>query len=98
MQQHYYTVHLGKPFKCEYCDQYFTYVKTRTKHTKAVHKDKLTGSVTFKYSCVECKYDTDDKTEFTTHMDRHKQFKRYYCGNCKKGFYSQAHLTYHLTK
>ena len=31
-------------------------------------------------------------------MDRHKQFKRYCCGNCKKGFYSQAHLTYHLTK
>ena len=98
MQQHYYTVHLGKPFKCEYCDRYFTYLKTRTKHTKAMHKDKLTGSVTFKYSCVECKYDTDDKTEFTTHMDRHKQFKRYCCGNCKKGFYSQAHLTYHLTK
>ena len=98
MQQHYYTVHLGKPFKCEYWDRYFTYLKTRTKHTKAMHKDKLTGSVTFKYSCVECKYDTDDKTEFTTHMDRHKQFKRYCCGNCKKGFYSQVHLTYHLTK
>ena len=72
MQQHYYTVHLGKTFKCEYCDRYFTYIKTRTKHTKAMHKDKLTASVTFKYSCVECKYDTDDKTEFTTHMDRHK--------------------------
>ena len=54
MQQHYFTVHLGKPFKCEYCDRYFTYLKTHTKHTKALHKDKLTGSVTFKYSCVEC--------------------------------------------
>ena len=31
-------------------------------------------------------------------MDRHKQFKRYCCGNCKKGFYSQGHLTFHLTK
>ena len=98
MQQHYHTVHLGKPFKCEHCASYFTYIKTRTKHTKAMHKDKLKGSVTFKYSCGECKYHTDDKTEFTTHMDRHKQFKRYCCGNCKKGFYSQAHLTYHLTK
>ena len=31
-------------------------------------------------------------------MDRHKSFLRFCCGNCKKGFYSQAHLTYHLSK
>ena len=42
MQQHYYTVHLGKPFKCEYCDRYFTYLKTCIKHMKALHKNKLT--------------------------------------------------------
>ena len=29
---------------------------------------------------------------------RHKSFLRFCCGNCKKGFYSQAHLTYHLSK
>ena len=98
MQQHYYAAHLNKPFKCEYCDRFFTYVKTRAKHEKTMHKDKLPESVTFKYSCSQCKYDTDDKTEYTTHMDRHKKFHRYCCGNCKKGFYSQAHLTYHVSK
>lgn len=98
MQQHYYTVHLGKPFKCQYCDSYFTYIKTRTKHEKGQHKDKLAKSVTFKYSCADCTYKTDDKTEYTSHVDRHKSFLRFCCGNCKKGFYSQAHLTYHLSK
>ena len=42
--------------------------------------------------------DTDDKTEYMTHMDRHKKFLRFCCGNCKKGFYSQAHLTYHVSR
>ena len=98
MQQHYYAAHLNKPFKCEYCDRFFTYVKTRSKHYKSMHKDKLAKSVTFKYSCAQCKYDTDDKTEYTTHMDRHNQFHRFCCGNCKKGFYSQAHLTYHVSR
>ena len=98
MQQHYYTVHLGKQFKCQYCDSYFTYIKTHTKHEKAKHKDKLSKSVTFKYSCADCTYQTDDKTEYTAHVDRHKSFLRFCCGNCKKGFYLQAHLTYHLSK
>ena len=98
MQQHYYTVHLGKQFKCQYCDSYFTYIKTRTKHEKAKHKDKLSKSVTFKYSCADCTYQSDDKTEYTAHVDRHKSFLRFCCGNCKKGFYSQAHLMYHLSK
>ena len=98
MQQHYYTVHLGKPIKCQCCDSYFTYIKTHTKHEKGQHKDKLSKSVTFKYSCADCTYKTDDKTEYTSHVDRHKSFLRFCFGNCKKGFYSQAHLMYHLSK
>ena len=98
MQQHYYTVHLGKPFKCQYCDSYFTYIKTHTKHEKGQHKEKLSKSVTFKYLCADCTYKTDDKTEYTSHVDRHKSFLRFCCGNCKKRFYSQAHLMYHLSK
>ena len=74
MQQHYYTVHLGKQFKCQYCDSYFTYIKTRTKHEKAQHKDKLSKSVTFKYSCADCTYKTDDKTEYTSHVDSISHF------------------------
>ena len=68
MQQHYYTVHLGKPFKCQYCNSYFTYIKTRTKYEKGQHKDKLAKSVTFKYSCADCTYKTDDKTEYTARL------------------------------
>ena len=73
MQQHYYTVHLGKPFKCQYCDSYFTYIKTHTKHEKAQYKDKLSKSVTFKYSCADCTYKTNDKTEYTSHVDERSQ-------------------------
>ena len=38
------------------------------------------------------------RTGYTAHVDRHKSFLRFCCGNCKKGFYSQAHLMYHLSK
>ena len=79
MNQHYHSAHLGKPFQCEYCSKSFASKKSRDHHEKATHLNTKEG-VTFKYECKKCDYKTDDKTEFTSHMDHHQKFKRFKCG------------------
>ena len=95
MNQHYRSTHLGEPFLCRFKDCTFSSKKSRDRHEKAVHKIKKAG-VTFKYNCSECEYKTDDKTDYTSHCDHHNNFKRFKCGNCNEGFFSQSHLTNHL--
>ena len=91
MNQHYRLAHLGQPFPCRYCSKSFALKKSRDHHEKATHLNTEEG-VTFKYECGQCDYKTDDKTEFTSHMDHHQEFKHYKCGFCEEGFYTQSHL------
>ena len=97
MNQHYRSHHLGKPFQCEYCPKSFALKKSRDHHAKATHLSTKEG-VTFKYECEKCDYKTDDKMEFTSHMDHHKEFKHFKCGFCDEGFYTQSHLKNHFPK
>ena len=98
MQQHYQAKHLGQPFECKYdCGKSFESKKSRDRHEKAVHEADR-KDVSFKYNCDDCDYKTDDKTEYTSHCDHHLNFKRFKCGNCDEGFYTQSHLTNHLKK
>ena len=97
MNQHYCSAHLGQPFPCRYCSKSFASKKSRDHHEKATHLNTEAG-VTFKYECRQCDYKTDDKTEFTSHMDHHQEFKRYKCGFCDEGFYTQSHLKNHFPK
>ena len=97
-QQHYQAKHLGQPFVCKYnCSKTFESKKSRDCHEKAVHEVNNKG-VSFKYNCKDCDYKTDDKTEYTSHCDHHVNFKRFKCGNCDEGFYTQSHLTNHVRK
>ena len=97
MNKHYCSAHLGQQFPCRYCSKSFASKKSRHCHEKANHLNKEEG-VTFKYECEQCDYKTDDKTEFTSHMDHHQEFKHYKCGFCDKGFYAQSHLKNHFPK
>ena len=96
MNQHYWSMHMGKPFECSYCEKTFMSKKSRDRHEKSGHLSK-DPNVSFKYNCDKCEYKTDDKTEYTSHVDHHQEFKRYKCGYCDEGFYSQSHLTNHIT-
>ena len=96
MNQHYWSTHMGKPFECSYCEKTFMSKKSRDRHEKSGHLSK-DPNVSFKYNCDKCDYKTDDKTEYTSHVDHHQEFKRYKCGYCDEGFYSQSHLTNHIT-
>ena len=96
MNQHYRSTHLGIPFECKYCDKTFLSKKSRDRHQKSGHLSD-NANVTFKYNCDKCDYKTDDKTEYTSHVDHHSEFKRYKCGYCDQGFYTQSHLTNHIT-
>ena len=91
MNQHYHSAHLGQPFPCRHCSKSFASKKSRDHHEKATHLNTEEG-VTFKYECRQCDYKTDNKTEFTSHMDHHQEFKCYKCGFCDEGFYTQSHL------
>ena len=97
MNQHYCLAHLGQPFPCRYCLKSFASKKSRDHHEKASHLNKEEG-VTFKYECKQCDYKTDDKTEFTSHMDHDQEFKHYKCGFCDEGFYTQSHLKNNFPK
>ena len=96
MNQHYCSTHLGIPFECKYCDKTFLSKKSRDRHQKSGNLSD-NANVTFKYNCDKCDYKADDKTEYTSHVDHHSEFKRYKCGYCDQGFYMQSHLTNHIT-
>ena len=73
MNQHYRSADLGKPFQCEYYSKSFALKKSRDHYEKVTHLNTKKG-VTFKYECKKCNYKTDDKTEFTSHMDHHQKY------------------------
>ena len=75
MNQHYRSTHLGIPFECKYCDKTFLSKKSRDRHQKSGHLSD-NANVTFKYNCDKCDYKTDEKTEYTSHVDHHSEFKR----------------------
>ena len=93
LHQHIKALHFDDPFKCSICSETFVYKKSLDKHMKRVHK---VGPQTFKYVCPECGKGTDDKTEFSIHLDRHENLKRYSCNVCGQAFYAQSQLTHHL--
>jgi len=100
MHQHYKGVHLNDPFRCRICDETFIYYKSRTKHEKNKHGIE-TGEdlLSFKYNCDVCgEWGSDDKTEYTRHVDAHKGVKRYACSMCMKSYATANQLTNHVKK
>ena len=51
---------------------------------------------TFKYICKLCPKQTDDRTEFQVHMNRHSNVKPYKCNICEASYFSQSQLMAHL--
>ena len=92
MHQHVKAVHYNDPFQCHICpNETFIYKKSMDKHVKTNHDLEKT----YKYNCPECAKGTDDKAEYTIHMDRHQNVKRYKCNVCDQAFFSQWQLTNH---
>ena len=94
LRQHVKGVHENNPYRCSVCrEETFVYKKSHDKHVKRYH----TGNKTeFKYKCPECDFASDDKTEFTVHLDRHQNVKRFKCNLCAQAFFSQSQLTGHM--
>ena len=92
MHQHYKAVHLNDPFLCSFCQEPFVYKKSLEKHENTRHQTKKV----FKYNCKICPKQTDDRTEFQVHMNRHTNVKPYKCNICEASYYSQSQLTAHL--
>ena len=92
MHQHYKVIHLEDPFLCSFCKEPFVYKKTLEKHENNQHNTRTT----FKYNCKLCDKQTDDRTEFQVHMNRHNNVKPYKCNICESLFFSQSQLTSHL--
>ena len=92
MQQHVKAIHYKDPFKCTHCSDTFIYKKLLQKHKKNIHNSE---GKTYKYNCPECSKGTDDKTEYTAHMDRHSNIRHFKCNICDQAFFSQSQLTTH---
>ena len=46
--------------------------------------------------CEDCDFVSDDRTEYQTHVDRHRSMKRYKCNVCESAYFSQSQLTDHF--
>ena len=69
------------------------FTRSRSKSTKKnTHNSE---GKTYKYNCPECSNGTDDKTEYTAHMDRHSNIRHFKCNVCDQAFFSQSQLTTH---
>ena len=92
LHQHIKAIHYNDLFRCQVCNEPSIYKKLLQKHAKKVHD---TGLQKFKYNCPQCAKGTDDRTEFTVHMDRHVNIKCFKSNMCDQAFYLQSQLTVH---
>ena len=93
LQQHIKAIHFDDPFQCDHCPDMFVYKKSLAKHLKNAHNS---GMKDFKYICKECGKRTDDKSEFSIHMDRHNNVRLFKYNMYNKLFFTQSQLTNHL--
>ena len=47
-------------------------------------------------SGVNCNFVLDDRTEYQTHVDRHRNLKQYKCNVCESAYFTQSQLTNHF--
>ena len=97
LDEHIKGVHKNNPFRCELCPQeVFIYKKSYSKHFKHYHQSGPENRNKFKYLCENCDFVSDDRTEYQTRVDRHRNLKRYKCNVCESAYFTQSQLTNHL--
>ena len=97
LDEHIKGVHENNPFRCELCPQeVFIYKKSYNKHFKRYHQSGPENRNKFKYLCENCDFVLDDRTEYQTHVDRHRNMKRYKCNVCESAYFTQSQLMNHL--
>ena len=97
LEEHIKGVHKNNPFRCELCPQeVFIYKKSYNKHFKHCHQSGPQNRNKFKYVCEDCDFVSDDRTEYQTHVDRHRNMKRYKCNVCGSAYFTQSQLTHHF--
>ena len=97
LEEHIKGVHKNNPFRCELCPQeVFIYKKSYNKHFKSYHQSGPQNRNKFKYVCEDCDFVSDDRTEYQTHVDRHRNMKRYKCNVCGSAYFTQPQLTHHF--
>ena len=78
LDEHIEGVHENNPFRCELCPQkVFIYKKSYNKNFKRYYESGPENRAKFKYLCEDCDFVLDDRTEYQTHVDRHRNIKRY---------------------
>ena len=97
LEEHIKGIHENNPFRCKLCPQeVFIYKKSYNKHFKRYHQSGPQNRNKFKYVCEDCDFVSDDRTEYQTHVDRHRNMKRYKCNVCEHAYFSQSQLTNHF--
>ena len=97
LEEHIKGIHKNNPFRCELCPQeVFIYKKSYNKHFKHYHQSGPQNRNKFKYVCQDCDFVSDDRTEYQTHVDRHRNMKRYKCNVCESAYFTQSQLTHHF--
>ena len=97
LDEHIKGVHENNPFRCELCpNEVFIYKKSYNKHFKRYHQSGAENRHKFKYTCEYCDFVSDDRTEYQTHIDRHRNRKRYKCNVCESAYFTQSQLTNHF--
>ena len=74
----------------------FIYKKSYNKHFKLYHESGPENRAKIKYLCHDCNFVSDDRTEYQTHVDRHRNVKQYKCNVCESAYFTQSPLTNHL--
>ena len=76
LEEHIKGIHKNNPFRCELCPQeVFIYKKSYNKHFKHYHQSGPQNRNKFKYVCEDCDFVSDNRTEYQTHVDRHRNMK-----------------------
>ena len=81
---------------CDICNKDFGTKSSLKIHTKSKHEGR------YIHNCQLCKYGTNSKQQFQSHLKGHgskeqqKLDKTHKCPNCGKGFFTQALLKKHL--
>ena len=97
LDEHIKGFHENNPFRCELCPQeVFIYKKSYNKHFKHYHRSGPENRNKFKYLCENCDFVSDNRTEYQTDVDRHRNMKRYKCNVCESAYFTQSQLMNHL--